>query len=712
MILYTDQLLNKKWNISTKRSHHKGKDGKYKTEKHLNDIITFDIECTSAWIREDGQIITYEKGKGNDYWNSLTPLALCYLWQCSVNEDVYYGRELDTFKNLLNALPEDVKIIIWVHNLSYEFQFLCNIFTWDKIFARLPHKPMKASCEEYPNIEFRCSYMLTRLSLASWGKQLGVYKAVGDLDYNKLRTPLTPLTDEELHYGEMDCLVVYAGIKDYLKKYNQQHRIPLTQTGTVRREVKKILTKDKHLVRKIKRLVPKNPEEYRRLQKIFAGGYTHANQMYSGKLVDELIEHYDFASSYPAVMFCEKYPMEAWYYNGDNRIPTDDSYFEHTACIFVLEFQKIESISFNTYIQASKCSGSGFKFDNGRVLYAEILEITITEQDWITIRNNYTWEHMKVVRVYRSEKDYLPKPFLQYILELYGNKTSLKDVPGKEDLYMQSKQYINSLFGMMVTALIQSDVIYENDTWSIKQLTENDVLKKLKQLSDYHDRNKKYFLSYSWGCWVTAYARRNLWKCIESVDHDMIYCDTDSIFVRGNQDFTWYNDEVTEKIRKSCEVNGLDFNMTRPLTPEGKPKPLGIFTKEPDCIQFKTLGAKRYVERRSEDNKLHLTVSGINKEAVALLDDNIDNFADGFDFNMDADCVRKKLSTYLDDIPEITYPDGYLSKYRYGINMRDTGYLLSITDEYKLLIKYMEYALDELPEAFVNHLRGTWTRED
>ena len=712
MILYTDQLLNKKWNISTKRSHHKGKDGKYRTEKHLNDIITFDIECTSAWIREDGQITTYEKGKGNDYWNSLTPLALCYLWQCSVNEDVYYGRELESFKNLLNALPEGVKIIIWVHNLSYEFQFLCNIFTWDKIFARLPHKPMKASCKEYPDIEFRCSYMLTRLSLASWGKQLGVHKAVGDLDYNKLRTPLTPLTDEELHYGEMDCLVVYAGIKDYLKKYNQQHRIPLTQTGTVRREVKKILTKDKHLVRKIKRLVPKNPAEYRRLQKIFAGGYTHANQMYSGKLVDELIEHYDFASSYPAVMFCEKYPMEAWYYNGDNRIPTDDSYFEHTACIFVLEFQKIESISFNTYIQASKCTGSGFKFDNGRVLYAETLEITITEQDWITIRNNYTWEHMKVVRVYRSEKDYLPKPFLQYILELYGNKTSLKDVPGKEDLYMQSKQYINSLFGMMVTALIQSDVTYENDVWSIKQLTETDVLKKLKQLSDYHDRNKKYFLSYSWGCWVTAYARRNLWECIESVDHDMIYCDTDSIFVRGHQDFTWYNDKVTEKIRKSCEVNGLDFNMTRPLTPEGKPKPLGIFTKEPDCIQFKTLGAKRYVERRSEDNKLHLTVSGINKEAVALLDDNIDNFADGFDFNMDADCVRKKLSTYLDDIPDITYPDGYVSKYRYGINMRDTGYLLSITDEYKLLIKYMEYALDELPEAFVNHLRGTWTRED
>lgn len=709
MILYTDQLKDKKWNIETKRSHHKNKEGKYRRDKYLNNIITFDIETTSCWIRED-EIVTYKKGLTNEYWNNLEPLALCYLWQCSIDDVVYYGRELESFLLLLKDLPENVHIIIWVHNLSYEFHFLCNILTWDKVFARLPHKPIKASAEEFPFIEFRCSYMLTRLSLASWGKQLGVYKAVGDLDYDKLRTPLTPLTDKELHYGEMDCLVVYAGIQDYLKKYHKQRNIPLTQTGTVRREVKNLLTVDKEYVRYIKKLVPKSVDEYKRLQNIFAGGYTHANHMYSGKLVDELIEHYDFASSYPCVMVAKKYPMSPWYYTGINEIP-DDNEFEDTAFIMYLEFQNIHSISFNTYIQASKCTGSGLKYDNGRILEAKQLEIWITEQDWITIRNNYEWDDLNVVRVYRSDKDYLPKEFLNYILELYANKTQLKDVTGSEDLYLQSKQYINSLFGMMVTALIQAEVDFDGSNWVMKELTAEDVEKKLKKLSDYHDRNKKYFLSYSWGCWVTAYARRNLWECIESCDHDVLYCDTDSIFVRGEHDFTWYNEKVTEEIRESCRINGLDFEMTRPKTPKGKQKPLGIFEKEDNCSQFKTLGAKRYVERRSGDGKLHLTVSGINKEAVELLDDNIENFADGFDFNMDADCVRKKLSTYLDDMPEVTYPDGYVSRYKYGINMRNVGYLLSITDEYKLLIKYMEYSLDELPEAFVNHLRGTW-RDD
>lgn len=708
MIEYFSQLKNFNYDIETVKSHKKNKDGNYKIEKYSNDIFTFDIECTSAWI-ENGKIIGYRKGEDNEYWNNLIPIALCYIWQFSVNGEVYYGRELTDFLKVLSDLPSDVKIIIWVHNLSYEFQFLCNILTWKDVFARTPHKPMKCTSNEYPNIEFRCSYMLTRLSLDSWGKQLGVSKMTGDLDYDVIRTPRTILTDKEMKYCEQDCKVVDAGIRYYLKKYKKQRKIPLTQTGTVRKEVKDILMSDKQYVRMIKKLVPDRPSEYARLQQIFAGGYTHANQMYAGKLINELIEHYDFASSYPTVMIAEKYPMTKWYYNGINDI--DENKFDDMAFIFYLKFYNIESVSFNTYIQSSKVTGKKMDFDNGRVIRAEYLEIYVTEQDYITISNNYTWDKMEVVRVWQCKKDYLPRPFLEYILQLYANKTELKDVQGMEDLYLQSKQYINSMFGMCVTALIQSDVDFDNGEWNIKPLTEEDVLKKLIKLSDYHDREKHYFLSYSWGCWVTAYARRNLWKCIEHCDHDVLYCDTDSIFVRGKQDFSWYNDEITEKLRRACEIRELDFEKTRPYTPKGKQKPLGVFDKEDDCSQFKTLGAKRYVERRVSDNKLHLTVSGINKGAVDLLNNDINNFADGFDFNKDADCVTKKLLTYLDDIPDCVYPDGYKSTYRHGINMRNAGYVLSMTDEYKNLIHYMEYDLEDVPEQLVNHLRGTWIKK-
>lgn len=708
MIKYDGQLKNYNYNIEVVKSHHKGKDGKYKVNKYCNDVFTFDIETTSAFI-ENGKVIPYRKGLTAEYWNSLEAVALCYIWQFSVNDTVYYGRELTDFKKLLEDLPQDLNIIIWVHNLSFEFQFLTNILSWFSVFARSPHKPMKCTPNEHKHIEFRCSYFLTRLSLATWGKQLGVEKAVGDLDYDIIRTPLTPMTDTELHYCEQDCLVVYTGIKSYANKYGTQRKIPLTQTGTVRQVVKDLLTADPEYVKFIKKLVPQNAEEYKMLQDVFAGGFTHANQLYAGKLVDEYIEHYDFASSYPTVMVAEKYPMSRWYYNGDNTFP-DESTFEDMAYIFRLSFNQLNSISFNTYIQASKVTGRGLSFDNGRILHADTLEMYMTEQDWITIKNNYEWENMEVLEIYRCRKDYLPREFVSYILDLYANKTELKDVEGQEELYLQSKQYINSMYGMSVTAIVQANVELDEQTgeWFMQPLTKEVVEHKLQQLAHFNPREKRYFLSYSWGCWVTAYARRNLWKCIESCDADVLYCDTDSIFVRGKQDFSWYNTEITEKLRKACEFNQLNFQKTRPKTPKGKEKPLGIFDKEDNCIQFLTLGAKRYCERRETDGKLHLTVSGINKEAVALLNDNIENFRDGFDFDKDSDYVTKKLCSYLDNIPPVTYPDGYKSNYKYGINLRRSGYLLTMTDEYKNLIKYMNYDLDDIPEQVVNHLRGTW----
>ena len=699
MELYKGQMKN----YSFKTEIVTEKKGRKQIKKtYCQSVLTFDIEVTSAWLKDD-KVIGYRKGEDSEYWNELQPLALPYIWQFSCDDNVYYGREFWDFEKVLKDLPKDIEIIIWVHNLSYEFQFLCNFLKWKEIFARSPRKPIKAVAEKYSNIEFRCSYMLTRLSLDTWGKQLGVHKATGDLNYEIIRTPLTVLTDEELNYCEQDCRVVTAGIRYYMERYGLQKNIPITQTGTVRREVKNRLMNNPHYVSKIKQLVPRTADEYKMLQNIFAGGYTHANNWYAGRVIIDNIEHYDFASSYPTVMLAEKYPSAPWIYTGYHELPNEDTFDEY-AYILQLRFINIECETMNTYIQGSKAWCTNGKYDNGRVMRADILEMFMTEQDYITIKNTYKWENIEVLRVYKSRKSYLPKPLLEYILELYANKTELKGVEEKADLYMQSKQYINSLFGMMVTAICQSDVILENDEWKIEQLTREMVEEKLAKLRMRNPKEKRYFASYSWGCWVTAYARRNLWKCIEKCDDEMIYCDTDALFLIGHHDFSWYNEEITEKLKKSCEINGLDFSKTRPKTLEGTEKPLGIFEPEEPCSEFLTLGAKRYVERRKKDGKLHLTVSGINKGAVELLEDDINNFKDGFNFDKDADCVTKRLPTYICDMPIVTYPDGYVSKYKYGINLRRNGYILTMTDEYKDLIKYCD--LTELPEQFVIALRG------
>jgi hypothetical protein len=266
------------------------------------------------------------------------------------------------------------------------------------------------------------------------------------------------------------------------------------------------------------------------------------------------------------------------------------------------------------------------------------------------------------------------------------------------------------MFGMAVTALMQSDITFNDQTkdWGVDALTEEMVNERLQELRRWFPWEKRYFLSYSWGCWCTAYARRMLWKCLLQDDPNVLYADTDSLFILDHHDFTDYNEWITTELDKAMEYHGLDPVLTRPKDPHGIERPLGVFLKEDDCEQFLTLGAKRYVERRATDHKLHLTVSGINKSAVYMLQDDITNFRDGFIFDKDFATVTKNLHTYCYDQPDIIWPDGYRSTYKYGVTLRPTGYTLHMTDEYKQLINY-KLKPGQLPGRFINHMRGRFT---
>lgn len=85
----------------------------------------------------------------------------------SINDKVYCGRTWQEFYNFLNRLEffaGNYRKVVFVHNLSFEFNFLRNIFTFDNVFARKSRKVIRCDIKEY-NIEFRCSYMLANCSL-------------------------------------------------------------------------------------------------------------------------------------------------------------------------------------------------------------------------------------------------------------------------------------------------------------------------------------------------------------------------------------------------------------------------------------------------------------------------------------------------------------------------------------------------------------------
>ena len=708
-----DNSLNIQWNIRTHESRpRKGKKRTVKKEKYIDDIITFDIETTSAWMTPDGDIIGYHEGETEEYWNGLKALAIPYIWQCSINEVVYYGAEFRDFIKFLKFFP-DARCIIWIHNAGFEYEFLQNILTFDKVFARTPHKAMKFSCIEFPNIEFRCSYFLTNMSLAAWGNKLGLPKMVGDLDYEKIRTPLSVpcMTAEELKYCERDCEVVYTGIKDYLTRYKNQWDIPLTSTGTVRRVIKNMLVCDPDYVKWIKKLVPKNASEYALALDVFAGGYTHSNRIHTNEVIEEAVQHVDYKSSYPYVMCSEMFPVTPWVHCGKLQFPSDEDMKKY-AYILSLEFTNIKSTNFNTYIQGSKCKCIKPVFDNGRVLSAENLIMNMTEQDWITVKNNYKWDDVKIIDMRYSKKGYLPKEYIEYILDLFYNKECLKGV--NDEQYALSKTYINALYGMMVSAIIYGDTIYKPDTheWFISRPKKSEVDAKLDSLRSWSKYEKRYFLNFWWGVYVTAYARRNLWSCIEALGecgYDCLYCDTDSMFYIGDHDFSWYNNLCDIKLDAMCDYYKIDKSRVRPTRPNGSQAHLGYFEDEDDnIIEFKTLGAKRYVFRSGNDNKLYLTVAGINKSAVNCLGDDITNFSDGVVFDKDSPYVNKRLHKYITNQGIITWPDGYVSDFNYGINIRRTGYTLTINDYYKRLMHVLDFNVDIMDDTLINEIRRKW----
>lgn len=669
-----------------------GKQGKYRGKDVCDNIFCFDIEDTSYYIDENNIPHTFNYANP-EISNNYRKGSLCYHWQFSIDDTVITGRELTDFVLLLEKLNEycPAHKIIYVHFLSHEFQFLLNILHFDNVFARNAHKPLTATVNAY-NVEFRCSYMLTRLSLDSWSKKLPIKKLKGNLDYDILRTPLTPLSQKEKDYCINDVLVMYHGIKAFRDKYDHIYNIPLTQTGEVRRVVKNKLSKNSNWLRLCRDLLPNTLETFKELIAAFIGGTVIANVLYKDTCVEN-VKMFDIASSYPWAMISERYPMKPFKDVNPQKL---DYYRNNYLFAFLITFTAydVESITNCKFLSKSKClNHKNSECDNGRIIRSTELTVTLTNVDYEIFLKTYKFSKMDIKTLKVSSTKYLPDEFRRYVIELFNGKTTLKDVPNMEDLYMESKQFINSLFGMMVTKEFNDDIVFLGDEWTKDELT---VDKFLEKLAIKRRSLSKNFLSFQFGVWVTAYARNNLWRAILELDKYVVYCDTDSVKYideKPTDFFKKYNQEVLNTHQIIADQLHIDANLLSPVNPSGKKCYIGIYECEnPNNLpinEFKTLGAKKYCYRDPTDNKLHMTVSGVSKDAVTCLNNNIDNFDDGFEFTekmlKDAEC-SKLTPYYLSENVECKFPDGYVNKYKYGICLTPTTYRLGISPSDLLLL--------------------------
>lgn len=624
--------------------------------------------------------------------------SVMYIWQWQFGTDyTVIGRTWDEFldlqKRIKNALPADRWLVVYVHNLSYEFQFLKGIYQFfpDDVFAVASRKVVKA--DMWGCFEFRCSYKLTNMSLKQFTSKMRVehQKLSGEeFNYSVKRYPWTPLSDEELEYCINDVLGLVEAVNALMERDGDTlQTIPLTSTGYVRRNAKRAM-KDGSVHHNFVFSILPDIETYRALREAFRGGNTHANRYYAGDIVEN-VHSADRSSSYPAVMCNCEFPMSEFIPILKKDLNPDYISrcikIRHKALLLRIGIKNLrlrDPFWGCPYLSKDKCRNIHKAIDtedNGRILEAEYLETTITDIDLKIIMEEYQGEIIFLQGWYASYKK-LPAPLINEVIKYYKDKTELKGVKGQEIYYDKAKALLNSLYGMMAQDPVKHNLIFQQvgDWEEDTSLSDEEILGK---------SNKRAFLAYQWGVWVTAHSRDALERGIRLVQEtegaDFIYCDTDSVKYTGAIDWSEYNaDRVAE-----CRESG-----SMAVDPSGVTHYMGVFETEDlkdtgfAYRYFKTLGAKKYAYVEREGEGVHCTIAGVNKKkGGAELDKHggLSAFVEGFIFR-----EAGGTQAVYNDSPEMDHVDieGHRLPVTANVAILPSEYTLGITGEYERIIKY------------------------
>lgn len=669
-------------------------------KRHYNLPCAFDTETSSVHVGYD----------------NTDKFAFVYMWAFGILDYVIIGRNITDFIELHNELAEkldllNINLICYVHNLQFDFQFIRKHFKFSKVFLMSSYDVVSATVEN--GITFKCSYHLTGVNLDTIGKNLqkhNVKKLVGDLDYRQIRTPKTPINNVERSYMINDITVLLAHIDEQIEIEGSINKIPLTKTSYVRRDVRnKCINQEnkkaRYYYRNMINHLTIEPDEYLLLRRAFMGGFTHANAIHSGKMLDK-VSSIDFTSAYPYCMMLPLYPMGKGRKVSVTTSEEFDYYTKNFCCVFDLRLKNIKStFLYDHAISFSHCRNIGehYQLDNGRIVWADSIDITITELDYMLYKNIYSWDSKAVSNFYIYPRGYLPSEIILSVLEYYKKKTTLKGVNGMEVEYMSGKANLNSIFGMMVTDIIRDDIEYiEHDESEPYHTVEADLIEKLNKYNYGYGR----FTFYPWGIYITSINRYNLWLGIQEFKDDYVYSDTDSIkglnYEKHEKWVNKYNNHVIKNLQKTADFLGISMDEFSPIDIKGNKHTLGLWDFEHTYTHFKTLGAKRYMCDINGDYEI--TVAGLNKLKGCDFIVNsakekgvtpYDIFKDGL--HVDGENTGKLTHTYINTPIESDITD-YLGNTEHvkslsGVFLEPCEYELKISPDYTKFIfnMFMDY---------------------
>lgn len=216
----------------------------------------------------------------------------------------------------------------------------------------------------------------------------------------------------------------------------------------------------------------------------------------------------------------------------------------------------------------------------------------------------------------------LPQPLRDCVAEYFMSKTAFKDKPADEEheaefyelLYNKLKALLNAQYGMMAQNPVKQTIQYDPQKCKDKGKDGLYIEDDTSEEELLEDSNKRAFLAYQWGVWVTARAREHLQKGIDLCGINFVYCDTDSCkYIGDSVDWNKLNKDYI-KLGDKYKTFGTD--------PKGKKHYLGVFEQEAHIIRFKTLGSKNYAfvihNDKTDQDELHITIAGVNKKIGAI----------------------------------------------------------------------------------------------
>lgn len=523
------------------------------------------------------------------------------------------------------------RLIIYVHNLKYDIYALLDGLR--DTFGIKPDETMIIKSKIIRLVagqfEFRDSLVLTGLSLEKSGVEFDIderyRKKVGYWNYDILRSPKSPLTDDELAYAVNDVLALEQIIRNLMKLHGVKRikNLPPTKTGFVRRRIRKAVKNDEEHSERMEFAL--TPDSDKLANRAYHGGISDISQFDQMHYGCGHIGDFDMTSQYPFVLCTQLYP-------------TGDSIVDPATTADDLDELIAEGWGFFADLTIHHCkikqdmispllTNDWYKIINSnkhnRFFGSRVYEChtdfahTVSSVEWQEL-NKYFDLTVTVNYCERFHLSRLPRVFISTILDAYADKTVYKGDAENETKYRLAKIVVNSIYGICGTSPLYHDQTLDLATFEIRDLTPEEYARKSQ-----HEKLKKRFVDYRWAPYCTSYARRFLARALSVVGHDAIYCDTDSAkFLNNNHKYDdWFkteNERIIGILKQSAYDLGIVPERFMPRDNKGKSRPLGIWDNDSFDGEMYAKAPKdnHKLKHLPDGDRLDITSSGISSKAL------------------------------------------------------------------------------------------------